>query len=62
LEVLHFINVDEYGLALETYVGSLVETRQPLPLDAEVLVRELATLMEMRDSPVLNYLEHSRKK
>ena len=26
LEVLHFINVDEYGLALETFVGSLVES------------------------------------
>jgi hypothetical protein len=55
-DVLHFIDVGEYGLALETLVGALIEDQQKLPTEVEHRVRDLAVLMDLADSPVVRYL------
>jgi hypothetical protein len=46
-EVQHFVDVGEYGLALETAVGIYVEERKPVPAEVRELMRRLAEMMEM---------------
>ena len=56
-EVLHFLDVGEYGLALETLVGSMVKDRQVLSSEIVLRIRNLAGLMGLKDSPIYDYLD-----
>jgi hypothetical protein len=44
-EVLHFVDVGEYGLALETAFGIAVEESKPLTPEAKQRIAKLAALM-----------------
>jgi hypothetical protein len=55
-DVVHFIEVGEFGLALETLVGAFFEDGQKLPDEILPRVRQLVGLMDLTDSPVLRYL------
>lgn len=48
-EISDFIEVGEYGLALQTFVDIVKEERKRIPLGAYVAVEELATLMGVAD-------------
>jgi hypothetical protein len=60
-EVKHFIDVGEYGLALESLVGALVEKTNMLTPDVQPQVRRLANLMALTDSPIFDYLDSSTR-
>jgi hypothetical protein len=45
-EVLHFVEVGEYGLALDTFVGIVVEKGKPIPSAACDLFEHLAAMID----------------
>jgi hypothetical protein len=52
-EVSEFLNLGEYGLALETVIGILVEERLRPSARALAAIEDLAARMEMADTPVV---------
>ncbi|MBI3560398.1 MAG: MafI family immunity protein [Gammaproteobacteria bacterium] len=55
-EVQDFIDVGEYGLALETLVDIVAEENKKIPRAAIVLVKELSTAMLLDESVFDNKL------
>lgn len=49
-EVQDFIDVGEYGIALETFVGIVDEENKAIPEEVLVVVRESAAVMQMEAS------------
>jgi len=56
-EVLHFLHVGEYGLALETLVGIVHEEKMSLPPEAMNHICRLSDVMELGDSPINSYID-----
>lgn len=56
-EVAHFLDMGEYGLALETLVGAAMEVGVSLSAEVVLRLRSLARLMEIEDSPARRYLD-----
>jgi hypothetical protein len=50
IEVTEFVDVGEYGLALETLAALIVEDGKRIPRNAYDQIRELAMAMEIEDS------------
>ena len=48
-EVRDFLEVGEYGLALQTFIDIVKEESKRIPIGACSTVRELATLMDLSD-------------
>jgi hypothetical protein len=48
-EVIAFIDVDEYGLALETLAGIAIEERKQLPAEVILAMRAAAARMAIQD-------------
>jgi hypothetical protein len=55
-EVQHFIDVAEYGLALETAVGIYNEEKKVATAEVATLVERLAVAMAMDAAPLLSKL------
>lgn len=49
LEVIAFIDVDEYALALETLAGIAIEERKKLPAEVILAMRAAAARMAIQD-------------
>ena len=48
-EVKDFIDVGEYGIALETLVEIIIEESKPISIEALGLIKEIAALMKLDD-------------
>ena len=46
-EVNEFLDVGEYGLALETFIDIVVEEKKDIPAKACILIEELAVVMKI---------------
>jgi hypothetical protein len=53
-EIRHFVDVGEYGLALETAVDIFAEERKVLPPGAIRCISSLAGTMKLDAAPLLN--------
>ncbi len=60
-EVQHFIDVGEYGLALETLAGIAVEEDRPFDKAFLDRVAKPAEIMQMLDSPAIRDLRRHLK-
>jgi hypothetical protein len=58
-EVLDFMDAREYGLALETLSGILVEEEKPIRSSVLRQIDEIAGMMQMSDEPFVHDL-HTR--
>jgi hypothetical protein len=58
-EIRHFVDVGEYGLALETAVAILVEEKKSVPASASLLISRLAGAMSMDSDALLSRLKSS---
>ena len=56
--VSHFLDVGEYGLALQTLTDSLIAQRKEIPPSAYDDVARLAKRMDMQQEIALGDLEH----
>lgn len=57
-EVQHFIDVGEYGIALETAVGAYVEAKKTASRETQDLIQRLALAMEMDAEGLLGHLRN----
>jgi hypothetical protein len=57
-EVQHFLDHDEYGLALEVLVDVVVEDRVSIPESAIEMVAKLALAMECPSEKIIERLRH----
>jgi len=58
-EVQHFIDVGEYGLALETVIGIYVEEKKAASPNVVALIKRLAMAMSVEPAPLLQQLPQS---
>jgi hypothetical protein len=57
-EVFGFLGAREYGLALETLSGILVEEKKPIPLSVLRQIDEIASLMHIRNERFMHDLRN----
>lgn len=55
-EIRSFIDVGEYGLALETAIDIFAEEQKTAPNEVVSLIKQLATAMSMETEPLIRRL------
>lgn len=60
-EILHFMDVNEYGLALETFVDILIDEKKFISNQSYKKVEELASMMCATDDLDINLLQKQIK-